>query len=64
MGQQYSIVQECQAKGFTVSEDNCTITFASSVVSNFGSIGYGEFEGDPDIAGQGVSLRLPYPPQA
>ena len=55
MGQQYSIVQECRAKGFTITKDNCTVIFNSSIVTYFGSIEYGRFKGDPDIAGQGVS---------
>ena len=62
MGQDYSVTNGCTAKdaGFTAAK--CAIEFdPSGQVKSFGGIQRGQFEGDPDIAGQGVLLAFLIP---
>ncbi|KAH6692585.1 hypothetical protein F5X68DRAFT_59418 [Plectosphaerella plurivora] len=55
MGNGPSTLETCREAGFPISAENCTIEFdsAGNVVS-FAGIGHGEFEADPDVAGQGI----------
>jgi hypothetical protein len=52
-----SIIQECRKAGIAFNASSCIIEFNSTGhVVSFGGIKSGEFNGDPDIAGAGVSI--------
>jgi hypothetical protein len=66
MGQKPSTLETCYKRGINITVANCKIEFDSSDnVVSFAGVGEGEFEADPDIAGEGVSklpsLRGPSP---
>jgi hypothetical protein len=58
----YSLEKEC--KGRAKTSDYCRIKpeNGTSPVTSYGSVTKGTFKGDPDIAGQGVSIEFRLPP--
>ncbi|KAI9660820.1 MAG: hypothetical protein M1829_006472 [Trizodia sp. TS-e1964] len=69
MGHNNSIIKLCTDMGYYEPKSNCTIEFVPSHISvgsgiepsvaKFGVVAPGEFETNPDIAGQGISFFVP-----
>ena len=53
-----SILETCSDKNFDINNTQCAVKFdpSGTNVTKFGAIGLHGFQGDPDIAGQGVRI--------